>query len=107
MHMINQDQSRLKISHRVFYNLVQDCDHQELARCIRLLSMYLALYKRCHGEIAISDYLELTEATAVNEELADLVRHGLDEAASMLNVVLQDRDAPEVERPHVSAPLPN
>jgi len=105
--MLNQDRSRLKISHRVFYNLVQDCDHRELARCIRLLSMYLALYKRCHGEIAISDYLELTESSVINDELADLVRHGLDEAASMLTLVLQDRDAPEVERPRVSAPCPH
>lgn len=105
--MFNKNRTRLKISHRVFYNLVQDCDHRELARCIRLLSMYLALYKRCHGEIAISDYLELTESTVINDELADLVRHGLDEAASMLTLVQQDRDAPEFELPRVSAALPN
>lgn len=92
--MYEENRLQLKLSHRVFQNLVQDCDRQELARCIRLLSMYLALYKRHHGEIAMSDYLELTESAAINEELAGLVKQGLDEAAAMMTLVLQDQDRP-------------
>lgn len=97
MEMFNENRQQLKLSHRVFHNLMQDCDQQELARCIRLLSMYLALYKRHHGEIALSDYLELTESPIINEELAELVKQGLDEASAMLTLVLQDKDQPQVE----------
>jgi hypothetical protein len=82
----------LKASHRLFFNLVQGCDREELARCIRLLSMYLAMYKRRCGEISISDYLELSESPVMNQDMADLFKDGLDEASAMLSLVIQDQE---------------
>ena len=82
----------LKMSHKVFTSLVQDSGREELARCIRLLSMYLAMYKRHFGEISMSDYLELSGSPLVNQELAGLVKHGLAEATAMLALVIQEKD---------------
>jgi len=89
-----EEGKELRVSHRLFFNLVQGCDRDELARCIRLLSMYLAFYKKACGEIAISDYLELSESPVINQELSDLVKHGLDEASAMLTLVIQDQECP-------------
>lgn len=94
-----EEGTELNMSHRLFFNLVQGCDREELARCIRLLSMYLALYKRRCGEIAISDYLELSEAPVMNQELADLFKDGLDEASAMLSLVIQDQECQGIPMP--------
>lgn len=67
-----------------FQERLRHSSPEQLEQCIRLLGMYLALYKRQFGELEESAYAGLMgqESDAVN--LADLMAAGLDEANAML-----------------------
>jgi hypothetical protein len=102
--MRSNNTENLKMSHKVFSSLVQDSGREELARCIRLLSMYLAMYKRNFGEMSMSDYLDLSGSPLVNQELAGLVKQGLEEATAMLTLVIQEKDEHPAEPLYAPAP---
>ena len=102
--MCSDKTENLKLSHKVFSTLVQDSGREELARCIRLLSMYLAMYKRHFGEMSMSDYLDLADSPLANQELAGLVKHGLEEATAMLTLVIQEKDDHPAEPLYAPSP---
>jgi hypothetical protein len=71
---------------------LNDATPDELAHCIRLLGMYLALYKRSFGELDESCYAGLLGPDAHDLGLADLLAAGLDEAGAMLCLVQNEPD---------------
>lgn len=77
--------------HNRFEELVSDCDRNELTVCLRLLGMYLGMYKRCFGEIPVEDYAGLLQAVSLDGELGQIVDSGLQEATAMLEMVKLDR----------------
>lgn len=74
-----------------FHQLLAARDREELVRCIRLLGMYLALYKNCYGEIGEARCAALLDPLLGDGELAALVGTGLLEASAMLRLVGGDR----------------
>ncbi len=63
------------------------CSVEQLEQCIRLLGMYLALYKRGHGELDESAYAGLLNQDRADLKLAELMSDGMDEANAMLLLI--------------------
>ncbi|OGT83739.1 MAG: hypothetical protein A3H91_11650 [Gammaproteobacteria bacterium RIFCSPLOWO2_02_FULL_61_13] len=72
------------------------CSVEQLEQCIRLLGMYLALYKRGHGELDESAYAELLNQDPVDLKLAELMSDGMDEANAMLLLIQSEPGAPDL-----------
>lgn len=69
------------------------CSVEQLEQCIRLLGMYLALYKRGHGELDESAYAGLLNQDAADLKLAELMSDGMDEANAMLLLIQSEPGA--------------
>jgi hypothetical protein len=70
------------------------CSPDELAQCVRLLGMYLALYKRQFGELEVSSYAPLANRDTSELALAELAAEGMDEASAMLMLIQTDPPGP-------------
>jgi hypothetical protein len=79
------------------------CSPEELAQCVRLLGMYLAMYKRQYGELEVSAYAPLANHGASELALAELMAEGMDEASAMLTLI--QTEAPESDASLHGAPL--
>lgn len=91
--MSTHNVKNLQKSHKAFKSLVNNADRDDLARCLRMLSMHLAMYKNRYGEMAMDDYLELAGAEDLNQAMTGLFHDGLDEASAMLGLILQEKPA--------------
>ena len=60
---------------------------EQLEQCIRLLGLYVALYKRDHGELNESSYSDVLNLNSVDIKLAELMADGMDEANAILQLV--------------------
>ena len=69
--------------------LIEICDKKELSQCIRLLSMYLAIYKSHYGELPPECYENILKDHEVDAETAKIFENGMSEALSILDMVLQ------------------
>ena len=78
-----------------FNDRLRLCSVEQLEQCIRLLGMYLALYKRGHGELDESAYAGLLNQDPADLKLAELMSAGMDEANAMLLMIQSEPDAPE------------
>ena len=72
---------------RRFHNLVAQCSREDLAQCLRLLGMYLSLYKSRFGGMEDPVYAKLLASVNTDAELAQLCSAGLDEAIAMLSTI--------------------
>ena len=70
-----------------FNDRLRLCSVEQLEQCIRLLGMYLALYKRGHGELDESAYAGLLNHDPADLKLAELMADGMDEANAMLLLI--------------------
>ncbi|MGH8248849.1 MAG: hypothetical protein ACREUU_20770 [Gammaproteobacteria bacterium] len=86
-----------------FQELVERCNRDELAQCIRLLGMYLSLYKGRYGDVADVQYAELLSSIDSDAELERLFSRGLDEAIAMLTLIEGDNHSELTQLP---APRP-
>lgn len=73
--------------HMQFETLVDSCEREELKLCLRLLGMYLGIYKLYYGEIPAEDCTRITESAELDGELGEIVESGLSEASTMLEMV--------------------
>jgi hypothetical protein len=64
----------------------------ELSRCIRLLGMYVAMYKLHHGDLPESHYAALFDAGSADGNALRILTDGLREANAMLGLLETDRD---------------
>ena len=91
MEVQNSGDGDLHLLEGEFHQLLAARGRDELVRCIRLLGMYLALYKNCYGEIGEARFAVLLDPLVGDGELAALVGTGLLEANAMLRLVAGDR----------------
>lgn len=69
--------------------LIDVCDKKELSQCIRLLSMYIAIYKDQYGELPPECYESLLTSQEVDSETAKIFDKGMHEALTILDMVIQ------------------
>jgi len=74
-----------------FQSLVQQCDRSELGQCAKLLAMYIAVYKQQFGDIPVESLLTMSETVTVDYELSQIIQNGIEEASSMLRMVLEEK----------------
>ncbi len=78
-----------------FHERLRLCSVEQLEQCIRLLGMYLALYKRGHGELDETAYAGLLNQDPADLKLAELMSDGMDEANAMLMLIQSEPGTPE------------
>jgi len=88
MQIKNQDLQQLKQRELEFLELVENCNHAELAKCTKFLAMYIALYRQQFGEIPSADYLKLLQPTTLDKDLIQIIGDGMREASEMMKTVL-------------------
>lgn len=77
-----------------FHERLRLSSPEQLEQCIRLLGMYLALYKRQFGELEESAYAGLLGFDPADMNLAELMAEGLQESSAMLMMIHAEPDAP-------------
>ncbi len=97
--------SDLDFSSPDFNERLSLCSTEQLRQCIRLLGMYLALYKRGHGELDASAYMGLLNHDPENMKLAELMADGMDEAHAMLLLIQCEPAASGFSTPTVSSQI--
>jgi hypothetical protein len=70
-------------------SLVEESNKQELAQCVRLISMYVSMYKKQFGELPVNCYQEILSAGDVDEASAGIFAGGLNEAIDMMDAVIR------------------
>jgi len=78
---------------------------EDLSRCIRLLGMYVALYKVHHGDLPESQFAALFDAGSANGNVLKVLMNGLREANAMLGLLETDRGTPATTLHAVEARL--
>lgn len=69
--------------------LVNESNKAELAQCVRMLSMYIALYKKTFGELPQSCFEKILGSRIVDTETAKVFENGMVEAITILSMVMQ------------------
>lgn len=85
-------EARLAILESEFEQVVRQCSHGDLARCVRLLGTYLALYKSRHGELPAEAFAALHDAEF--DRVSGVLQRGLREAGAMLELLQGESVAP-------------
>ena len=70
-----------------FQYLVEECNRDELGQCAKLLAMYVAIYRQRYGDLPVENLSQISQASAVNEELSQIIQDGVEEASKMLRLV--------------------
>jgi hypothetical protein len=74
-----------------FEDYVTRQSREDLSRCIRLLGMYVSLYKLHHGNLPESQFAALFDAGSANGNVLRILMGGLREANAMLGLLETDR----------------
>jgi hypothetical protein len=85
----NVDLTQIKEKELQLQTLVETTGKPELAQCVRLLSMYIAIYKKWFGELPLVSYEKILTSQVVDEETALIFENGMHEAISILDMVSQ------------------
>ncbi len=83
-------------------SLVIMSNKQELAQCVRLLSIYLAIYKKDFGDLPPTSFEKLMDAESIDIHCAAIFENGISEAIAMLNLVLQSQTSEAVNAQKIS-----
>lgn len=76
-------------------SLVNVCGKPELVHSIRLLSMYIALYKKTFGELPPASFEKILTSETVDADTARIFENGMLEAITILDMVLQSQGTVE------------
>ena len=68
--------------------LVNESSKAELAQCMRMLSMYVALYKKSFGELPPSCFEKILSSEILDAETAKVFENGMTEAITILSMVM-------------------
>ncbi|HKK15329.1 MAG TPA: hypothetical protein VJ981_01380 [Gammaproteobacteria bacterium] len=71
--------------------LMELCDKKELCQCIRLMAVYLALYKKSYGELPPGQVEEIQTMEKMDMETVKLFDYGFREAIDIVTLVLQSQ----------------
>ena len=94
---IEKSLSAITMKEQELETLSEMIDKEGLTQCIRLLSTYIALYKKDFGELSAESYETILESTGVEPEMINVFENGINEAVTMLAMIvntrkLQDKD---------------
>lgn len=79
--------------HQQYERLLQFSSHEDLARCARLLGLYIAMYKHEFGELpaeTCSRYLQTGDTSENDPLIAEIFNSGLQEVTSLLTLITAD-----------------
>lgn len=76
-------------------SLVNVCGKSELVHCVRLLSMYVALYKKAFGELPSASFEKILTSDHIDADTARIFENGMLEAITILDMVLQSQGTTE------------
>ena len=85
---IENSLSALAIKERELEALSEMIEKEGLTQCIRLLSTYIALYRRDFGDLSAESYEAILESTCVEPEMVDVFENGINEAVAMLGMIV-------------------
>jgi hypothetical protein len=88
----NADPEVLAALQGEFEDYVTRQSREDLSRCIRLLGMYVALYKVHHGDLPESQFAALFDAGSANGSVLRVLMGGLREANAMLGLLESDQE---------------
>jgi len=75
--------------------LIKTSGKSELAQCIRMLSMYIAIYKKRFGELLPDSYEKLLSSDEVDVDTARIFDNGMLEAIAILGMVIKSNSDQE------------
>jgi hypothetical protein len=88
---LDLDLSEMKVTEHKLQSLVDISGKGELAQCLRLLSIYIALYKKSYGELPPSSFDKIMTSELIDTETARIFENGMLEAISILKMVLRSK----------------
>lgn len=83
------DMVEMKSTEHELQVLVGESNKAELAQCVRMLSMYIALYKKTFGELPQSCFEKILASDIMDKETAKVFEKGMLEAITILSMVMQ------------------
>lgn len=69
--------------------LVERSNKDDLVQCIRLISLYVSLYKRHFGELPTEHYEDLFRTGDYDNSSNEIFEDGLNEAIAMLDMIIK------------------
>ena len=69
--------------------LIDGSDKNDLVQCIRLISLYVSIYKKHYGELPSEFYEDIFMPEDAGKSSADVFEKGLGEAIAMLDMVIK------------------
>lgn len=91
MNNLESSLSGLEIKEQELETLSEMVDKEGLVQCIRLLSTYVALYKKDFGELPTESYESILDSTGFEADMIDVFENGIHEAVTMLNLIIHIR----------------
>ena len=91
MNNIEISLSVIKTKERELESLSEMIDKEGLTQCIRLLSTYIALYKKDFGELSAESYEAILDSTGLETEMINVFENGIHEAVTMLGMIVNMR----------------
>lgn len=91
MDNIENSLSGLKLRERELETLSEMIDKDGLTQCIRLLSTYIALYKKDFGELSTESYQSILGSAGVETDMIGVFENGMQEAVAMLSMIVNAR----------------
>ena len=88
---LDLDLVEMKSTEYELQTLVNESGKAELAQCVRMLSMYVALYKKSFGELPSSCFEKILASDTLDAETAKVFENGMMEAITLLNMILQSQ----------------
>ncbi len=87
----NFDLADIKEREMELKSLIEISDKDELAQCVRLLAMYIAIYKKCFGELPTFSYEKILSSKFIDKDTAKIFENGMLEAITILDMVMRSR----------------
>jgi hypothetical protein len=88
MNNIESHLSAIQVKEQQLETLSEMIDKEGLTQCIRLLSTYIAMYKKDFGELSLESYEAILESTSVDPDLVNVFENGMNEALAMLAMIV-------------------
>lgn len=90
------DLNRIVVAEEQLEQLLADCDHESLSHSLRRLALYVAFLKEQHGELDDRWIRQqLQTGCDSNPTTIRIIENSLQEAISMLSMVLDERQFPK------------
>lgn len=90
--------SELRIKEQELETLSEMVDKEGLTQCIRLLSTYVALYKKDFGELSAESLESILDSTCVDADMLSVFENGMHEAVAMLSMIVNARKQSDISQ---------